>query len=75
MGAGGRRIRLRYATQIKTRPPTFAIWCSRPRELPDSYTRYLVNGLRDDFELDGVPIRVHLRKGENPYAGRARKRR
>jgi GTP-binding protein len=73
--AAGRRIRLRYVTQIKTRPPTFAIWCSRPRELPESYTRYLVNGLREDFSLEGVPIRVHLRKGENPYAGRARKRR
>jgi len=75
MGAGGRRIRLRYATQIKTRPPTFAIWCSRPQELPESYIRYLMNGLRQDFALDGVPLRIHLRKGENPYEGRARKKR
>lgn len=74
MGAGGRRIRLRYATQIKTRPPTFAIWCSRPQELPESYIRYLMNGLRQDFALDGVPLRIHLRKGENPYEARARKR-
>ena len=73
--AAGRRIRLRYATQIKTRPPIFAIWCSRPKELPESYTRYLVNGLREDFDLDGVPLRVHLRKGENPYERRAKKRR
>ncbi|MBE9558111.1 MAG: ribosome biogenesis GTPase Der [Proteobacteria bacterium] len=71
----GRRIRLRYATQVKTRPPTFAIWCSRGNELPDSYTRYLVNGLREDFDLEGVPLRVLLRKSENPYADRAKKRR
>ena len=71
----GRRIRLRYATQIKTRPPTFAIWCSRGNELPESYTRYLVNGMREDFGLEGVPLRILLRKSENPYAGRAKKRR
>ncbi len=71
----GRRIRLRYATQVKTRPPTFAIWCSRGSELPDSYTRYLVNGMREDFGLEGVPLRILLRKTENPYAGRAKKRR
>jgi len=64
----GRHIRLRYATQAKTRPPTFAIFASRPDKLPDSYVRYLVNSLRDSFELDGVPIRVALRKGRNPYA-------
>ncbi len=73
--AAGRRIRLRYATQIKTRPPTFAIWCSRADALPESYTRYLVNGLREDFGLEGVPLRVIMRKGDNPYAGRAKKRR
>jgi GTP-binding protein len=73
--AAGRRIRLRYATQVKTRPPTFAIWCSRGSELPDSYTRYLVNGMREDFGLEGVPLRILLRKSENPYAGRAKKRR
>lgn len=71
----GRRIRLRYATQVKTRPPTFAIWCSRGSELPDSYTRYLVNGMREDFGLEGVPLRILLRKTENPYADRAKKRR
>ncbi len=68
MGKGGKRIRLRYATQAKTRPPTFIVFCSRAGELPDSYTRYLVNGLRDDFALDGVPIRLIYRKGDNPYA-------
>jgi GTP-binding protein len=73
--AAGRRIRLRYATQVKTRPPTFAIWCSRGSELPDAYTRYLVNGMREDFGLEGVPLRILLRKSENPYADRAKKRR
>ena len=64
----GRRIRLRYGTQIKTRPPTFAFFVSRPTELPEAYSRYLANGLRDSFDLPGVPIRILLRKGRNPYA-------
>ena len=63
----GRRLRLRYMTQIKTRPPTFALFASRPSSVPESYLRYLVNGLRDDFGLSGVPIRIALRKGRNPY--------
>ena len=63
----GRRLRIRYMTQIKARPPTFAIWLSRPDALPDSYERYLVNGLRDAFDLPGVPIRILRRKGDNPY--------
>ena len=65
---GGRRIKLRYMTQAKTRPPSFAIFCSRPTKLPDSYLRYLENALREDFDLPGTPIRITLRKGENPYA-------
>jgi len=64
----GRPIRIRYATQIKTRPPTFALFVSKPQDLPDSYLRYLVNALRDAFSLDGVPIRMVMRKGKNPYA-------
>jgi len=68
--ASGRRIRLRYMTQVKSRPPTFAIWTSRPEALPESYLRYLMNGLRDDFGLEGIPLRILLRKGRNPYAGR-----
>lgn len=68
--ASGRRIRLRYITQVKSRPPTFAIWTSRPDALPESYVRYLTNGLRDDFDLQGIPLRFLLRKGRNPYAGR-----
>ena len=65
--ARGRRIRIRYMTQIKTRPPTFALWVSQPTELPDAYLRYLENGMRKDFELDGVPLRLQMRKGRNPY--------
>ncbi|MCL4188195.1 MAG: ribosome biogenesis GTPase Der [Rhodobacteraceae bacterium] len=69
---GGRRIRLRYMTQAKTRPPGFVIMASQGRRLPEAYLRYLVNGLRDDFALPGTPIRIHLRdqSAENPYAGR-----
>ena len=63
----GRRIRLRYMTQAKTRPPTFIVFCSRPDDLPAAYERYLVNGLREDFDLPGIPLRIHLRKGKNPY--------
>ncbi len=65
---GGRRIKLRYMTQPKTRPPTFAIFCSKPQELPGAYLRYLENALREDFDLPGTPIRIHFRKGKNPYA-------
>ncbi len=64
---GGRRIKLRYITQTRPRPPTFALFCSRPDDLPESYKRYLINGMRVDFELKGVPIRIHLRGGKNPY--------
>ena len=70
MGKGGKRIRLRYATQAKTRPPTFIVFCNRAAELPDSYTRYLINVMRDDFDLPGVPIRLIYRTGENPYANK-----
>ena len=66
--AKGRPLRLRYMTQTKARPPTFVLFASRPGELPASYVRYLENGLRSDFKLGGVPIRVSLRGGKNPYA-------
>ncbi|MGD9669007.1 MAG: ribosome biogenesis GTPase Der [Hyphomicrobiaceae bacterium] len=69
----GRRIRLRYVTQVSTRPPTFVAFCSRPAELPRSYVRYLTNSLREVFGLPGVPVRFSLKKGENPYAGRERR--
>jgi len=64
----GRRLRLRFATQVNVRPPTFALFASKPGELPESYRRYLTNLLRETFDLPGVPIRMMLRKGPNPYA-------
>jgi GTP-binding protein len=64
----GRRLRLRYMTQVNTRPPSFALFASKPGELPESYRRYLVNALREEFKLPGTPIRLMLRKGDNPYA-------
>jgi len=66
--AAGRRIRLRYATQAKSRPPTFVLFSSRADQIPESYNRYLINGLRETFGLDGIPIRMFARKGDNPYA-------
>jgi GTP-binding protein len=71
---GGRRIRLRYMTQVKTRPPTFVVFASVPDEVPEDYKRFLVNGLRRDFHMLGTPIRLHLRAGDNPYADRKRAR-
>ncbi len=70
----GRRIRIRYMTQPSTRPPTFIAFCSRPDGLPKSYLRYLLNSLRQTFDLPGTPIRLNMRKGDNPYAGRGRRR-
>ncbi|TCP61880.1 GTP-binding protein [Rhodovulum bhavnagarense] len=69
---GGRRIRLRYATQVKTRPPGFVVMCSAPEKLPESYRRYLVNGLRESFDMPGTPIRLTFRSqaDKNPYKGR-----
>ncbi len=64
----GRRIRLRYMTQAKTRPPHFIVFCSKPDNLPESYTRYLVNSMREAFKMPGTPIRLSYRKGDNPYA-------
>lgn len=64
----GRRIKLRYITQANARPPTFVLFCSRPKALPESYSRYLVNSLRESFDMPGVPIRLNLRKGDNPFA-------
>jgi GTP-binding protein len=61
------RIKLRYATQAKTRPPTFVLFSTRAGDLPDAYMRYLANSLRDAFDLDGVPIRIYLRKPKNPF--------
>jgi len=63
----GRRIKIRYMTQVKARPPHFAVFGNQLDALPKSYTRYLVNGIREAFDLPGVPIRVSLRMGKNPY--------
>ncbi len=71
--SAGRRLKLRYVTQVKARPPTFAMFVSKPKEIPESYQRYLVNRLRDAFGFAGVPIRLLLRAGKNPYVKRARR--
>jgi GTP-binding protein len=70
--AAGRPLRLRYMTQVKARPPTFALWISRPDDLPQSYEKYLLNRLREDLDMPGVPLRLMRRKGENPYEGKAK---
>jgi GTP-binding protein len=70
----GRRLRLDYMTQPKARPPTFVLFCSRASALPETYRRYLVNGLREDFDLPGTPIRLTLRAKANPFANRKRRR-
>ena len=69
----GRRLRLDYMTQPKSRPPTFILFAARAASLPDTYRRYLVNGLREAFSLPGTPIRLNVRAKGNPYAGRKRR--
>ena len=64
----GRRVKIRYATQVKTRPPTVALFVNKPLDLPESYQRYLIGHLRETFDLPGVPVRLLLRKQKNPYA-------
>ena len=68
----GKRIKLRYMTQAKTRPPGFIVMCSHPDKMPAAYSRYLVNGLREDFDMPGSPIRMTMRgqSDKNPYKGR-----
>ncbi|MCX7305019.1 MAG: ribosome biogenesis GTPase Der [Hyphomicrobiales bacterium] len=68
----GRRLKIKYITQVKTRPPGFVLSCTRPDEVPQSYVRYLVNGLRETFDIPGVPVRMSLHASENPYASRAK---
>lgn len=67
LGKNKRRIKLKYITQAKTRPPSFFIFSSNPEGLPESYLRYLINSLRQTFDLGGVPLRVTVRKANNPY--------
>jgi len=72
--AHGRRLRLDYITQPKSRPPTFVLFASRAQALPETYRRYLVNALRENFALPGTPIRLAMRAKANPYAKRKRRR-
>ena len=67
LGKNKRRIKLKYITQAKTRPPAFYIFSSNPEGLPDSYLKYLINDLRETFDLGGIPIRMSVRKSDNPY--------
>ena len=69
----GRRLKLNYVTQPKARPPSFVIFCSRADAVPDSYKRYLVNSLREEFDLPGTPIRITLREKSNPFAHKRKK--
>jgi GTPase len=71
----GRRFRLDYITQPKSRPPTFVLFCARAEALPETYRRYLINGLRENFDLPGTPIRLALRAKANPYAKKKRRQR
>jgi GTP-binding protein len=70
----GRRFRLDYITQPKARPPTFVLFSARAEALPETYRRYLINGLREKFDLPGTPIRLTMRAKANPYAGKKRRR-
>lgn len=63
----GRSNRLKYMTQINIRPPTFALWVSQAGELPDTYKRYIINALRNDFDIKGVPVRLLIRSSKNPF--------
>ena len=70
----GRRIRLDYVTQPKSRPPTFVLFCARAEAVPPAYKRYLVNALRETFDLPGTPVRLTLRDKANPYEGRRKRK-
>jgi GTP-binding protein len=73
LGSHGKRIRLKYMTQGNTRPPTFTLFTNKPEDLPESYTRYLTNLMRESFDMPGVPLRLMLRKSDNPYSGKRNK--
>lgn len=74
LSATKRPIPLKYMTQVKTRPPTFALFSSNPEKLPESYLRYLIRGLSGEFGMDGVPVRIVMRKAKNPYENKKRRR-
>ena len=69
----GRAINLKYMAQVKSRPPTFAVFSSRAAEVPTAYKRYLVNGLREAFDIPAVPIRLFMRARKNPFADKKRR--
>ena len=69
-----RPIRLKYITQAKKRPPAFVLYANKPDQLPESYVRYLINKIREDFNIPGIPLRMILRKADNPYADKKKKR-
>ena len=71
----GRRLKLNYIMQAKTRPPSFVLFCTRADAVPEAYKRYLVNSLRETFDLPGTPIRLTLREKENPFKGRVKRKR
>jgi GTPase len=71
----GRRIKIRYMTQLRARPPYFVIFGNQLEALPASYERFLVNGLRQAFDLPGVPIRISKKTSDNPYAGKRSRQR
>ena len=71
----GRRLKLNYITQVKNRPPSFVLFCTRADAVPEAYLRYLTNSMREVFDLPGVPIRLTLREKTNPFSGRAKKKR
>jgi GTPase len=70
----GRSLRLNYITQPKSRPPSFVVFCTRADAVPDAYKRYLLNSMRETFDLPGTPIRLALREKDNPYKGRAKRK-
>jgi GTP-binding protein len=71
--AKGRAINLKYMAQVKSRPPTFAVFSSRAEEVPTAYKRYLVNALRESFDIPAVPIRLFMRARKNPFADKKRR--
>ncbi len=73
LARNGHRVPMKYMTQVSIRPPTFVIFTSNPDSLPDSYMRYVSNGLKAAFGIEGVPIRIHLRKRENPFEQKEKK--
>ena len=68
--SNGRSLKIKYITQIKSRPPTFKLFCNKPGDIPDSYSKYLLNSMRISFDFFGVPIRISFVGGKNPYNGK-----